>query len=58
MITPEAAKAALEAERDERKHACQAEIQAVLEKYRCGLDVAVLIRSGEVSTQIILIASD
>ena len=43
-ISTDDAKAAIEAERKHRTEACGKELQAVLDKYRCALDVAMLIR--------------
>lgn len=42
-----AAKALLEQSRQERARACEQAIQAVLQQFHCTLDVALVLRAGE-----------
>lgn len=55
-LTPTEAKAILQQEAQKRSEMCQAEIQAALDKYQCELDVAVLLRQGQVIPQVQIVA--
>ncbi len=57
-ITPDAARAALDRERQQRCMACQNEINQVLQRHRCKLDVAVLLRESAVIPQLGIVALD
>lgn len=55
METTEA-RAILETEAKERVAACQAEIQKVLDKYQCAIDVAIILKAGQVIPQVQIVA--
>jgi hypothetical protein len=47
QMTPEQARQVLAGERAARAKACEQAIQAVLAEHRCTLDVALVLRAGE-----------
>lgn len=55
-LTASQARAILEQEAQARVIECQAEVQKVLDKYQCTLDVAVLLRAGQVIPQVQIVA--
>lgn len=55
-LTPTEAKAILQQEAQQRVEACQAEVQKVLDKYQCAIDVAILLRAGQVIPQVQIVA--
>lgn len=55
-LTPTEAKAILQQEAQTRVEACQAEIGKVLDKYQCTIDVAVILRQGQVIPQVQIVA--
>lgn len=58
-LTPtEQARVLLQKEREERVKTCQDEIQAVLDKHHCTLDVSVVLRVGQVIPQVQVIANE
>ncbi len=57
-LAADEARALLQKEREERVKACQAEIQAALDKYRCTLDVSVTLRAGQVIPQVQVVANE
>lgn len=57
-ITPETAREAIEQERRERIQRCSTELEEVLQRHRCQLDVSVLLRDGQVIPQVNVIAED
>jgi flagellar motor switch protein FliM len=44
-------------EQQARVRDCQVELQAVLDKHRCRLDVSVLLRQGQVIPQVQIVAN-
>ncbi len=58
VLTPAAARELLQAEQKGRVDACQAELQAVLDKYRCRLDISVILRAGQVIPQVQVVANE
>lgn len=52
------AKKAIEADKQQRAEACQAALTNVLSQYRCDLDVAVVLRTGQIQPQLTIIAKD
>jgi len=50
--------ALLEIDRAERARACGAEIQAVLEKYRCRLQAETIIAGERVQSRVVIVALD
>ena len=55
-LTATAARAILETEAQERVEACQAELQKVLDKYQCVIDVGVFLKAGQVIPQVQIVA--
>lgn len=55
-LTATEARAILESEAQKRVEACQAEVQKVLDKYQCVIDVAVILRAGQVIPQVQIVA--
>ena len=55
-ITTTEARAILEAEAQTRIAECQAEIQNVLDKYRCTIDVMVILKAGQVIPQVQIVS--
>lgn len=55
-LTPTEARAILETEAKTRVTECQAEVQKVLDKYKCVIDVSVLLRAGQVIPQVQIVA--
>jgi hypothetical protein len=49
----EQARALLQAEQHARVDACKAELEALLAKYRCRLDLSMTLRAGMLAGQII-----
>lgn len=56
--TVEQLKEKLKAENKERESNCGTEIAEILEKYKCSLEVKVLIDKNGVSPDIIIVAND
>jgi hypothetical protein len=52
------ARAELDEERKARSEACKREIAACLERHRCRLDVAVILREGSVSPAVNVVPVD
>jgi len=52
------AEKALEDDRKKRVETCKAELEKILEKTRCTIDVAVVLRKGTVEPQINILAID
>lgn len=55
-LTPTEAKAILQQEAQTRVEACQAEVQKVLDKYNCTLDVMVILKAGQVIPQVQIVS--
>ena len=55
-VTAVEARAILEAEAKNRAEACQAEVQAILDKYQCTLDVIVILKAGQFIPQIKIVS--
>lgn len=55
-LNPAEARAILETEAKERVTECQAEIEKVLDKYRCSLDVVVILKADRVIPQVQIVA--
>lgn len=55
-LTATAARAILETEAQSRVAECQAEIQKVLDKYQCVIDVAVILKAGQVIPQVQIVS--
>jgi hypothetical protein len=55
-LTPTEARAILETEAKARVMECQAEVQKVLDKYQCVIDVAVLLKANQVIPQVQIVA--
>ena len=57
-LSPEEAKSVLEKSKQERAQKCQEEIQKVLDKYNCFLDVSVLVKANSVIPSVAIVARD
>ena len=55
-LDADAAREVLLAERDERVEACRAELDALMKRHNCQLDVAVVLRANSVQPQIQIVA--
>lgn len=55
-LTATEARAILETEAKARAEACQAEVQAVLDKYHCTIDVSVTLKVGQVIPQVQIVS--
>lgn len=55
-LTASQAKAILQQEAQQRVEACQAEIQTILDKYQCTIDVVVILRANQVIPQVQIIS--
>ena len=56
QVDLEEARAALQKERDERAGVCMEEVKQVLLRYSCHLEAVVVLRTGQVQSQVNLIA--
>lgn len=55
-LSPVEARAILESEAQARVTECQAEIQKVLDKYQCTLDLMVILKAGQVIPQVQIVS--
>lgn len=55
-LNPAEARAILETEAKERVAECQAEIEKVLDKYQCAIDVVVILKADRVIPQVQIVA--
>lgn len=55
-LTPAEARAILETEARAREIECQAEVQKVLDKYQCALDVIVILKANQVIPQVQIVS--
>lgn len=56
--TPDEAVSVLVAARQKRVEDCNRELEAVLAKYNCGLDVAVTLKANAIVPQVSIVAKD
>lgn len=57
-LTPDKAKELLAREQQKRINACNKELQEVLTKYNCTLDVSMIIKPGNITPMVNVIAQD
>lgn len=55
-LNPAEARAILESDTQKRVEACQAEVQKVLDKYQCALDVMVILKANQVIPQVQIVS--
>jgi hypothetical protein len=58
VLTTQDARALLQAERKERSEACSEALKGILAQYRCRLEAVVILRAGQVNTEIQVMAED
>jgi len=56
QMTPEQAAELIAADRQRRMMACSAAIQDVLKQHRCRIDVSMVLRQGQVESQLRVVA--